>query len=40
MACNEYGPGRMSEPAEIVAAIEALLAAEHVESRWPASARW
>jgi phosphopantothenoylcysteine decarboxylase/phosphopantothenate--cysteine ligase len=26
MACNEYGPGRMSEPAEIVAAIEALLA--------------
>jgi len=27
MACNEYGPGRMSEPEEIVAAIEALLAA-------------
>jgi phosphopantothenoylcysteine decarboxylase/phosphopantothenate--cysteine ligase len=26
MACNEYGPGRMSEPEEIVAAIEALLA--------------
>jgi phosphopantothenoylcysteine decarboxylase / phosphopantothenate---cysteine ligase len=25
MACNEYGPGRMSEPEEIVAAIEALL---------------
>lgn len=25
MACNEHGPGRMSEPAEIVAAIEALL---------------
>jgi phosphopantothenoylcysteine decarboxylase / phosphopantothenate---cysteine ligase len=25
MACNEYGPGRMSEPQEIVAAIEALL---------------
>ncbi len=25
MACNEYGPGRMSEPAEIVAAIEAML---------------
>jgi len=23
MACNEYGPGRMSEPLEIVAAIEA-----------------
>jgi phosphopantothenoylcysteine decarboxylase/phosphopantothenate--cysteine ligase len=27
MACNEYGPGRMSEPAEIVTAIEAALAA-------------
>lgn len=25
MACNEHGPGRMSEPAEIVAAIEAIL---------------
>jgi phosphopantothenoylcysteine decarboxylase/phosphopantothenate--cysteine ligase len=28
MACNEYGPGRMSEPEEIVSAIEALLATE------------
>lgn len=28
MACNEYGPGRMAEPAAIVAAIEALLAPE------------
>jgi len=28
MACNEYGPGRMSEPEEIVAAIEGLLGAE------------
>jgi phosphopantothenoylcysteine decarboxylase / phosphopantothenate---cysteine ligase len=27
MACNEYGPGRMSEPLEIVAAIEAMLTA-------------
>ncbi len=27
MACGEYGPGRMSEPLEIVAAIEALLIA-------------
>jgi phosphopantothenoylcysteine decarboxylase / phosphopantothenate---cysteine ligase len=27
MACNEYGPGRMSEPDEIVAAIDVLLAA-------------
>jgi phosphopantothenoylcysteine decarboxylase / phosphopantothenate---cysteine ligase len=27
MACNEYGPGRMSEPEEIVAAIEAMLTA-------------
>lgn len=28
MACNEHGPGRMSEPEEIVAAIEAMLARE------------
>jgi phosphopantothenoylcysteine decarboxylase / phosphopantothenate---cysteine ligase len=28
MACNEHGPGRMSEPEEIVAAIEGLLMAE------------
>ena len=28
MACNEFGPGRMAEPAEIVAAIEDLLAAD------------
>jgi len=28
MACNEYGPGRMSEPEEIVSAIEALLTTE------------
>ena len=28
MACNEHGPGRMSEPSEIVAAIEALLTKE------------
>jgi phosphopantothenoylcysteine decarboxylase/phosphopantothenate--cysteine ligase len=27
MACNEYGPGRMSEPAEILSAIEAMLGA-------------
>ncbi len=27
MACNEYGPGRMSEPAEIVIAIESMLGA-------------
>jgi phosphopantothenoylcysteine decarboxylase/phosphopantothenate--cysteine ligase len=26
MACNEYGPGRLAEPPEILAAIEALLA--------------
>jgi len=26
MACNEHGPGRMSEPEEIVAAIEGMLA--------------
>jgi len=28
MACNEYGPGRMSEPEEIVAAIETMLVGE------------
>ncbi len=28
MACNEHGPGRMSEPEEIVAAIEAMLVRE------------
>ena len=28
MACNEYGPGRLSEPEEIVAAIERLLTTE------------
>ena len=28
MACNEFGPGRMSEPDEIAAAIEALLSTE------------
>jgi phosphopantothenoylcysteine decarboxylase/phosphopantothenate--cysteine ligase len=28
MACNEFGPGRMAEPAEIVAAIENALAVE------------
>ena len=27
MACGEFGPGRMAEPLEIVAAIEAALAA-------------
>jgi phosphopantothenoylcysteine decarboxylase/phosphopantothenate--cysteine ligase len=28
MACNEYGPGRMSEPAEILTAIEEILLAK------------
>ncbi|HEY6719294.1 MAG TPA: bifunctional phosphopantothenoylcysteine decarboxylase/phosphopantothenate--cysteine ligase CoaBC [Reyranella sp.] len=28
MACNEHGPGRMSEPEEIVTAIESMLTAE------------
>ncbi|MEA2800073.1 MAG: phosphopantothenoylcysteine decarboxylase / phosphopantothenate---cysteine ligase [Rhodospirillaceae bacterium] len=28
MACNEHGPGRMSEPKEIVTAIESMLTAE------------
>src|SRR5690349_23559085 len=29
MACGEYGPGRMAEPLEIVAAIEQALAAQN-----------
>lgn len=29
MACNEFGPGRMSEPSAILVAIEALLNAPH-----------
>ncbi len=32
MACNEHGPGRMSEPEEIVAAIEGLLAGSKAPS--------
>jgi phosphopantothenoylcysteine decarboxylase / phosphopantothenate---cysteine ligase len=28
MACNEFGPGRMAEPSEILAAIEAALSAD------------
>ncbi|QFT64280.1 bifunctional phosphopantothenoylcysteine decarboxylase/phosphopantothenate--cysteine ligase CoaBC [Roseivivax sp. THAF30] len=33
MACGEYGPGRMAEPLEIVAAIEARLAAGPLAGR-------
>jgi phosphopantothenoylcysteine decarboxylase/phosphopantothenate--cysteine ligase len=33
MACGEYGPGRMAEPMEILAAIEAALAAGPLEGR-------
>ncbi|WP_299639426.1 bifunctional phosphopantothenoylcysteine decarboxylase/phosphopantothenate--cysteine ligase CoaBC [uncultured Ruegeria sp.] len=33
MACGEYGPGRMSEPMEIVAAIEAQLSAGPLAGR-------
>ena len=33
MACGEYGPGRMSEPLEIVAAIEAALASGPLAGR-------
>jgi phosphopantothenoylcysteine decarboxylase/phosphopantothenate--cysteine ligase len=35
MACNEYGPGRLSEPEEIVAAIEALLSTERSPQERP-----
>ena len=38
MACNEFGPGRMSEPEEIADAIEGLLAPAETTA-WPASAR-
>ena len=38
MACGEYGPGRMSEPLEIVAAIEAALIGD-TQLPLPASAR-
>ena len=33
MACGEYGPGRMAEPMEIVAAIEAALTAGPLQGR-------
>jgi len=33
MACGEYGPGRMSEPLEIVAAVEAELAAGPLQGK-------
>jgi phosphopantothenoylcysteine decarboxylase/phosphopantothenate--cysteine ligase len=33
MACGEYGPGRMAEPAEILAAIEAALSAGPLTGR-------
>lgn len=36
MACGEYGPGRMAEPLEIVAAIEAALGA----GGWPGVMCW
>jgi phosphopantothenoylcysteine decarboxylase / phosphopantothenate---cysteine ligase len=35
MACNEHGPGRMSEPAEIVAAIESMLGAGRSRQEQP-----
>ena len=38
MACGEFGPGRMAEPLEIVAAIEQALG--RATARWTASRRW
>lgn len=35
MACNEHGPGRMSEPEEIVAAIESMLGRERPRADKP-----
>ncbi len=37
MACGEFGPGRMAEPDEILAAIER---GAGRRGRWPASASW
>ena len=39
MACNEFGPGRMSEPAAILSAIEALLAPDAVVASRPLEGR-
>jgi phosphopantothenoylcysteine decarboxylase / phosphopantothenate---cysteine ligase len=39
MACNEYGPGRMSEPAEIVTAIEVMLGGASAASAGPLTGR-
>jgi phosphopantothenoylcysteine decarboxylase/phosphopantothenate--cysteine ligase len=39
MACNEYGPGRMSEPAEIVTAIEVMLGGAPAASAGPLTGR-
>jgi phosphopantothenoylcysteine decarboxylase/phosphopantothenate--cysteine ligase len=39
MACNEYGPGRMSEPEEIVAAIESLLSPAQSSRERPLAGR-
>ena len=35
MACNEFGPGRMSEPEEILAAIAAHLTGSHLTAAHP-----
>ena len=39
MACNEFGPGRMSEPAAILSAIEARLAPDAVVASRPLEGR-
>ncbi|MCZ4352182.1 bifunctional phosphopantothenoylcysteine decarboxylase/phosphopantothenate--cysteine ligase CoaBC [Roseovarius aestuarii] len=39
MACGEHGPGRMSEPLEIVAAIEAALAGQETGVKGPMAGR-
>ena len=39
MACNEFGPGRLAEPPEILAAIEAMLTLL-TSAHWPAATLW
>jgi len=41
MACGEFGPGRMAEPLEILAAIEKALGAKKIlKARWPVCGPW
>ena len=39
MACHEFGPGRLAEPAEVLAAIQAFFAESHVPATTPLAGR-